>query len=169
MRINLTILLGFLLLSCSNPTAVESPYESVELLQESSSENLGQNLPIGGTAIIGGEVIELEIAQTSRQQRVGLMYRTSLADNRGMLFPFTQPIFARFWMKNVVIDLDMIFLHKGEIKAIEANVPPCQSDPCPTYGPGTKVDQVLELRGGRAAELGLKEGDRITIKYLETR
>jgi uncharacterized membrane protein (UPF0127 family) len=43
-------------------------------------------------------------------------------------------------------------------------VPPCTAVPCPTYGPNTAVDQVIELRGGRAAELGIRVGDRLQIQ-----
>jgi len=70
-------------------------------------------------------------------------------------------------MKNTKIPLDMVFLKDGEVKAIEANVPPCTTDPCPSYGPQTSIDQVIELRGGRAAELGLRVGDRVSVKFLD--
>jgi hypothetical protein len=100
---------------------------------------------------------------------MGLMYRTTLADDRGMLFPFEPPQPVSFWMKNVRIPLDMIFLRDGEVKAIAASVPPCTAEPCPTYGPPTAVNQVIELRGGRAAELGLKVGDRVKIKFLDSK
>jgi len=52
-----------------------------------------------------------------------------------------------------------------EVKAIAASVPPCTTSPCPTYGPETLVNQVIELRGGRAAELGLKVGDQVKISF----
>jgi hypothetical protein len=84
-----------------------------------------------------------------------------------MLFPFDPPRPASFWMKNTLIPLDMIFLRNGEVKAIEADVPPCTTTPCPSYGPDQiEIDQVIELRAGRAAELGLKVGDRVNIKFL---
>lgn len=130
--------------------------------------SLGQNLPISARAIIGNQVIELEVAKTEAEQAIGLMYRESLPDNRGMLFPFNPPRAVAFWMKNVLINLDMIFLRDGEVKAIATNVPPCKQTPCPIYGPGaTKIDQVIELRGGRASELGLKVGERILVEFLE--
>lgn len=133
----------------------------------SSPTNAGQMLPISAHAEIKGQRILLEVARTPMQQQIGLMYRTSLADNRGMLFPFNPPQPVSFWMKNTKIPLDMIFLREGRVQAIAANVPPCTADPCPSYGPQNAIiDHVLELRGGRAAELGLKAGDRITIKLL---
>lgn len=128
----------------------------------------GQKLPIAATVILGNEEIELEVAKTPEQKSLGLMYRSSVAKEQGMLFPFEIPRNVSFWMKNVSIPLDMIFLYRGEIKAIFADVPPCSADPCPTYGPSTVIDQVIELSGGRAAELGIKVGDRVNLKFLET-
>lgn len=124
-------------------------------------------LPIGAVTTINGEQIDLEVAITSQQQAQGLMYRDSIAPNRGMLFPFEFPRRATFWMKNVNMPLDMIFLYEGEVKSVEVNVPPCETEPCPIYGPNTLVDQVLELAGGRAQELNIQEGDRLYIQFLE--
>lgn len=128
----------------------------------------GQQLPISAEAEIGGEVIQLEVARTPQEQAKGLMHRPPLPDDRGMLFPFNPPRPVQFWMKNTPSPLDMVFLENGEVQAIAAAVPPCEADPCPTYGPETPVpiDQVLELRSGRAAELGLQVGDRINIQFL---
>ena len=136
-----------------------------------SSEFLGQLLPIEAKAMMGSEEIELEVTRTPQQQQLGLMYRdrASLPDNRGMLFSFEEPKIARFWMKNVVISLDMVFLLDGKIQAIEADVPPCNTLACPTYGPeDLLVNQVIELRGGRAAELGLQPGDTIELEFMNS-
>jgi hypothetical protein len=133
-----------------------------------TQENRGQMLPITAKAKIGAVVINLEVAKTPQQQALGLMYRTDLADNRGMLFPFAQPRVVGFWMKDCKIPLDMIFLRDGVVKAIQVNAPPCQQEPCPTYGPNVPVDQVIELRGGRSQELGVKVGDRIPINFLNS-
>lgn len=128
----------------------------------------GQELPITAQTTIGDQIIELEVATTPQQQAIGLMYRSEIAPNRGMLFPFNPPRPVTFWMKNVEINLDMIFLRDGEVMAIAADVPPCTTDPCPFYGPkNTPIDHVLELGGGRAAELGIQVGDRIAIDFLE--
>ncbi|MGK7945483.1 MAG: DUF192 domain-containing protein [Microcystaceae cyanobacterium] len=120
-------------------------------------------LPITAQVEIGTEVIELEVARTPKQQQQGLMYRTELPKNRGMLFTFTPPRVAKFWMKNTLISLDMVFLRDGEVKAIIDQVPPCRRDPCPTYGPSVFVNQVIELQAGRAKTLGLQVGDRLEI------
>lgn len=155
------VVLSVCLMGCSG--ALKASQEP-----QAQAPSRGQNLPISARAIIGNQVIELEVAKTEAEQAIGLMYRESLPDNRGMLFPFNPPRAVGFWMKNVLINLDMIFLRDGEIKAIATNVPPCKQSPCPIYGPGAiKIDQVIELRGGRASELGLKVGDRILVEFLE--
>jgi hypothetical protein len=164
-----TILLGCATTSEKTTKSAESTVSPESITQTETvvkEENLGQNLPIEANVVINDQLIELEIAKTSAQQQIGLMYRTSLADHRGMLFPFSPPRRVSFWMKNVSLDLDMVFLRNGVVQAIESNVPPCQNDPCPTYGPDVEIDQVIELRGGRAIELGLKQGDVISINFL---
>ena len=123
----------------------------------------GQVLPITAQAQISGQIINLEVAKTPKEQAMGLMYRTELADDRGMLFSFDPPRKVNFWMKNCKISLDMIFLRSGIVKAIALDVPPCLADPCPMYGSSAPVDQVIEVRGGRITELGLKVGDRIIV------
>ncbi len=129
----------------------------------------GQKLPITARARVGDAWIDLEVARTPQQQSMGLMFRAALPDNRGMLFSFDPPRPVHFWMKNVPVPLDMVFLRDGEVKAIEANVPPCTDEPCPIYGPQREIeiDRVIELRGGRSSELGLQIGDRIDIELFE--
>jgi hypothetical protein len=156
--------------TADEPRTATPPEQVVAPPSESPTEpDLGQTLPISAKAILAGKVIELEVAGTPEQQAMGLMYRRSLADNRGMLFTFNPPQTVSFWMKNTLIPLDMVFIQAGKIKAIAANVPPCKNDPCPTYGPDVPVDRVIELRAGRAAELGLKEGDLVNIEFLNLR
>jgi uncharacterized membrane protein (UPF0127 family) len=167
-RLSLLVCLGIFLIGCSAPTVADSSgnNNSSETTQSSSLEDLGQKLAIEATAKMGDRLIELEVAKTPQQQALGLMYRQSLPANRGMLFLFDNPQMVRFWMKNVSIDLDLIFLSQGEIQAIASNVPPCQETPCPTYGPDVLIDQVIELRGGIAQELGIEVGDRIIVEFL---
>lgn len=127
----------------------------------------GQTLPITATTQLAGKTFQLEVAQTPEQQQMGLMYRPALSDDRGMLFPMITPRPVMFWMRNVPVALDMVFVNQGRIVAIAANVPPCATASCPTYGPKVNVDQVIELRAGRATELGIKSGDPIVITSLK--
>jgi uncharacterized membrane protein (UPF0127 family) len=117
---------------------------------------------------IGATDILLEVAKTPETKAQGLMFRTELPGDRGMLFHFEEPRIARFWMKNTLIPLDMIFLRQGQIKRIIVNVPPCKEDPCPLYGPLTEVDQVLELKAGQAEALGLSVNQTLEIIPIET-
>ena len=137
--------------------------------QADELEFQGQRLPISAKVNIAGEIIELEVAQTPEEQSKGLMFREELPDNRGMFFPFTSPRITRFWMKNCLVPLDMIFLKDGKVVAIADNVPPCDtaSEDCPVYGPNVLVDGVIELRSGRAKELNLEMGDNLDIEFLD--
>ena len=162
-----------LLLACSSPSAPNFPSassiatETIEADPSSMLTGPGQVLPITAQAIIAGETFDLEVARTSDQQQLGLMHRKALPDNRGMLFPFSPARPVGFWMKNVPVGLDMVFLYQGQVQGI-AEAPPCEADPCPTYSPGRLlVDNVIELRIGRSAELGLQTGDQVEIMYLE--
>lgn len=101
----------------------------------------------------------VEIARTGPQQAKGLMFRTELADDRGMVFPFGEPRTASFWMKNTVIPLDIIFVRAdGRIENIAANTTPYSTVPVESTAP---VTAVLELRGGLTAKLGIKPGDLV--------
>lgn len=134
----------------------------------SARELPGQVLPITATAKIANQIFDLEVAKSRQQQAIGLMYRTFLPANRGMLFPFNPPQSVQFWMKHCRLPLDMIFLRQGKVIAIAANTPPCKSDPCPVYGPNELTDQVIEIRGGLAASIGLKVGANIKVQPLQT-
>lgn len=148
------------------PTAVSAP-EPGAATTPPQEENLGQQLPITARVNIHGTFIDLEVAETVAQQEMGLMYRTYLAGDRGMLFSFKPAQITRFWMKNTKIPLDMVFIHRGKVVAIADNVPPCTQEPCAVYGPDRLlVDQVIELRAGRAAELKLKVGDGIAVEFF---
>lgn len=160
-KISSIIIMTVFLVSCSVST--EAKY-SKDINQ--NMEEQGQKLPIEAMVKINETLIKLEVAKTPEQQQIGLMYRKSLDENRGMIFIFEQLRPVKFWMKNVNISLDMIFLANGKVKAIEPNVPPCSIDPCPTYGPENLVNQVIELPGGRATELGIEPGDQLEIEFI---
>ena len=146
-----------------------STLSSVKKMTANASPQIeqGQQLPTTAIALIKDATIQLEVAQTPQQQATGLMFRESLADDRGMLFPFPNERMARFWMKNVPISLDMIFLNGDRVVGIASDVPPCKTEPCPVYGPNALVDGVIELRGGRAQELAVEVGDTIEIVSTE--
>jgi uncharacterized membrane protein (UPF0127 family) len=102
----------------------------------------------------------VEVARTAGQQELGLMNRHGLGPDAGMLFPFDPPRPASFWMRNTLIPLDMIFIRPdGGIARIAADTVPMSETPVAVAEPMTAV---LEIKGGRAAELGIREGDRVS-------
>ena len=102
----------------------------------------------------------VELAQTGAEQERGLMFRTTMGPDEGMIFPMAPPRLASFWMRNTVIPLDIIFVGtNGRILNIAAQAIPYDETPLNSAGP---VKGVLELNGGRAAALGLRAGDVVT-------
>src|SRR5689334_10279916 len=107
----------------------------------------------------GDHRFQVEVAASPEQQQRGLMFVRSLAPDRGMIFPYDPPQEVAFWMKNTLIPLDMIFIRPdGRIGRIAANAAPESLDPVPS---GQPITAVLEIGGGRSAELGIREGDRV--------
>lgn len=117
-----------------------------------------REVPLTITSTTGVHRFTVEIARTPEQQQHGMMFRTSMAPDRGMLFPYDQPIEVAFWMKNTLIPLDIIFIRAGgTIARISAAAPRSEAQ----VPSGEPVVAVLEIARGRAAELGIREGDRV--------
>ena len=107
----------------------------------------------------GPVTCQVEVAADDAARAQGLMYRKSLAPDRGMLFDFHTPRPVAFWMRNTYISLDMIFIRAdGRILSIARNTTPLSDEGVPSGG---AVRAVLELVGGRAAEIGALPGDRV--------
>jgi len=95
-----------------------------------------------------GAIYRIELARTPEEQQRGLMFRESLPERSGMLFLFEDDSPHRFWMKNTMIPLDMIWMDgDGRVLFVSANTPPCKADPCPNYGPDVPAASVLEIAG----------------------
>ncbi len=109
-----------------------------------------------------GAVYRTEIARTPEQQAQGLMFRESLPANSGMIFLFPEGGMHKFWMKNTMIPLDMIWMDsQGKVLFVSANTPPCKADPCPNYGPEVPASSVLEIAGGMAKKEKVEVGSVI--------
>ena len=107
---------------------------------------------------------EVEVVSSPADRERGLMFRKSLGANAGMLFLYPDEGPVAFWMKNTLIPLDMLFLKAdGSIAHIAHNAVPLDETPIESGGP---VKAVLEVNGGTAAALGIKEGDRIETQSL---
>jgi uncharacterized membrane protein (UPF0127 family) len=132
--------------------------------QNVSTEDAAQTglrqVPLTIRTASGVHRFTVEVAETPEQQARGLMYRRSLPDSRGMIFPYDTPQVVGFWMKNTLIPLDIIFVRAdGRIARIAANTTPHSLEPVQS---GEPVATVLEVRGGLAAELGIREGDLVS-------
>jgi len=112
----------------------------------------------------GGQTIQVERMTSTADRMRGMMFRTSLAPDRGMLYVHKDPGLYSYWTYQYEIPLDMIWIDTvRQIVEIVENVPPCktQASQCPHYG-GTKVARYhLELGGGMAAKYGLKAGQKL--------
>lgn len=114
----------------------------------------------------GGQrhVFSVEVARTEAEQKTGLMFRTDIGPDQGMLFyPYPPdggpPRMANFWMKNTPTPLDIIFIRPdGTIATIAENTAPFSETPIPS---GEPVGAVLEVTGGRTSALNISPGDKV--------
>ena len=100
----------------------------------------------------------VQVAATPDEQERGLMFFKSLAPDQGMIFPYDPPQEVSFWMENTLIPLDIVFIRPDGTIARITNAKPLDETPLPS---GEPIGAVLEIRGGRAAELGIKPGDEV--------
>jgi uncharacterized membrane protein (UPF0127 family) len=98
----------------------------------------------------------VEVARTPAEQQRGLMSRSSLPRDRGMLFVWRAPEVRRFWMKDTLIPLDLISIRNGRVVGI-AHMTPCLAEPCPLTATPS-ADAALEVGGGVAAARGVEVG-----------
>lgn len=125
-----------------------------------ATEQAAALLPLTIRTGAGVRQFRVEVARTEVEQARGLMYRTSLPEDGGMLFPFAQPGPRSFWMKNTIIPLDMIFIRQdGSIARIAEETIPQSLE---SVASGEPVIAVFEIAGGRAAALGIAEGDHVS-------
>lgn len=107
----------------------------------------------------------VEVADDPAEREQGLMHRKSLSPDRGMLFDFKTPQPVAFWMKNTFIPLDILYIRAdGTILSIARNTTPHSEAPIPSGGP---VLGVLEIAGGRAAEIGAMPGDKVAHRIFQ--
>lgn len=112
---------------------------------------------------IGDDIFKVEVADTPEKKMQGLMFRSSLENDKGMIFPFDGEAERAFWMKDTLIPLDMIFISKDKVIANIITAMPCREMPCKNYLSGTPAMYVLEINAGEAAKRNIKTGDKIEI------
>jgi uncharacterized membrane protein (UPF0127 family) len=146
------------LAACSpQPTAEATP-----AAQESATHAVSglPIIPLTVESLRGRHTFRVEVAETPAEQAKGLMFRTELGPDEGMIFPRNPPDFASFWMKNTPLPLDIIFIGPdGRINNIAARTTPYSLEPVSSEG---LAKGVLEIPGGRAAELGIAAGDKVS-------
>lgn len=129
-------------------------------------------LPLSLLACAGAPSVELrgqrftvEIADDDRERERGLMFRTELAADAGMLFLFDEEQPRAFWMKNCKIGLDILYFDAGlKLVGQALDVPPCSlGDRCPSYPSGAAARYVLEINPGSARRMGVQLGDVLTV------
>ena len=134
--------------------------------RSSPSPDTSTELPTIPVTLPSGKVIRAELATEPRDQQRGLMFRTSLAPDHGMLFVFPAPAANHpFWMYHTLIPLDILWIDSHRrIVFVSPQTPPCPSEnapECPNYGGQAVAQFVLELPAGSIASHGLKAGDTL--------
>lgn len=142
------------------------PFLALVLLSETGPARAEGVMPV---ARIGkANVVRLEVAHSQEEITRGLMYRTSLPDDAGMVFIFHPAQSVQFWMYHTLIPLDMLFIRDGKIIKIATNVPPCRSEnpgDCARYPEAPAlVSEVVEVNGGWCRKHGVVEGDPVKFE-----
>jgi uncharacterized membrane protein (UPF0127 family) len=124
-------------------------------------------VPLPRAILPDGFVVTLELATTPEETTTGLMFRPSLADDRGMLLLWTEERLATIWMMNVLVPLDIIYLDDGgQVVELVANAQPCRAEPCPRFTAEAPSRAVLEISAGGAAAHGVEVGAVIQFERV---
>jgi uncharacterized membrane protein (UPF0127 family) len=146
------------LAACSPQPAAEATLAAEASTPARHRESGLAVIPLSIATKRGTHNFRVEVAATPAEQQKGLMFRTAMGPDEGMIFPNAVPQTRSFWMKNTVIPLDIIYIGPDRrVLNIAAGVP-YSTDPLPSTGP---VINVLELNAGRAAALGIAPGDAV--------
>ena len=145
------------------------------LLTRTKNSNLSNmpqvtNIPEKPSVVINNIKIIVRLAKTPEEQSRGLSGTASLSENEGMLFIFPVKNRQTFWMKDMLIPLDMIWISDDKIVDISKNIPipkPGMSDiQLPIYSPKEEVNYVLEVNAGYSDINNIKIGDRVEFNYI---
>jgi len=98
-----------------------------------------------------GKVLQVEVMVEDQDRALGLMFRPSLAPDRGMLFLFEDLDFHGIWMKNCKFPIDILWLDADKkVVHVQEGAPPCTAEPCPVYSPLRRARYVVEIGSGQA-------------------
>jgi hypothetical protein len=110
---------------------------------------------------IGVHVVDAEVADTPERKQRGLSGRRFLGESEGMLFPYEAPGRYGFWMPDMHIDIDILWIRAGRIVHVESRVP--HTDATTVYRPREAAELVLEVPAGTAERRGWRVGDRVEV------
>ena len=161
MRNKITLVLILLLIAAGAGYAIwQKPAQKVSL--QASTEQVASI----STVTVGSKKFIVEVATSPEDQSRGLSGRTELAKGTGMLFIFEPAQIQSFWMKDMIIPLDIVWVANDKIIGFERNVPPPTPGTPPEkltiYSPPAAIDYVLELNVGDSKEL--KVGDSFSLE-----
>ena len=159
---HILIILSFFALMVGESACEKKPGESKDT---DSAVSLGVKNKIPTEVItIAGEPFTVELAYTQKTRLRGLMFREELASDRGMLFVFNRIRTRSFYMKNCLIDIDIVFIKSnGRIARIHNMKVPEPGMPLVYYSSDTPIKYALELPAGTAEKLELRPGQKIQI------
>ena len=155
---SLLLPLSLLVPACSPQAAQNAPTPTATQASVHPVSGL-QVIPLTVTTLKGPHAFRVELARSPEEQAKGLMFRTEMGPDEGMLFPYDQPRVLSFWMKNTVLSLDLVFIdEQHRIINVAENAVPYSEQSILSDAPGIAV---LELNGGRARELGIVAGNKV--------
>lgn len=147
-----------LAIACSPQPAAEASPAAQKQVYAPHPESGLRVIPLTVETLKGRHSFKVEVASTAEEQQKGLMFRTALGPDEGMIFPNSPPAPRSFWMKNTVIPLDIIFIGPDRRVLNIGHGMPYSLDPIISSGPAIAV---LELADGRAAEVGIEPGTAV--------
>lgn len=125
------------------------------------------NNDVENKVCFGDKCVEVQIADDNEERSRGLMFVSSMEENKGMLFVFDKSERHSFWMKNTLIPLDIIWISEDfEVVHIE-NAVPCEEEPCEIYSDNGEARYALEVNSGWAERNGIEVGSEVEIKGFE--
>ncbi len=157
----LIIMMGLVVIfSCKDETPTNTNTDKV--VPKFNKEGILSLRTAASDSII--KILDIEIADNEYETQTGLMYRTSLATNQGMLFVFPDEQMRNFYMKNTKLPLDIIYINAAkEIVSIQKDAKPFDETSLPSEAP---AKYVLEVYAGLTEEWQLKKGDKIVYDVL---
>jgi uncharacterized membrane protein (UPF0127 family) len=112
-----------------------------------------------------GKVLKVEVMVNDQDRAMGLMFRPSLPEDRGMLFVYETSDFYGVWMKNCRFPIDIVWLdEERRVVYLAEAVPPCKAEPCPVYEPMQRARFFLELNAHQARREKVAVGETVSFE-----